>query len=80
MESIQNNNMSLIEAKSLASQIKPEFVRCCPTMDLIAYVTAQERVEVFRFGGQLAYSLHRREPDAKVVSLCWKYNGKPEIS
>lgn len=66
---------SLIEARTHGSQIKPDLVRCCPTMDLIAYVTVDERVDVFRFGGQRAFTLQRKEPNVKVSSVCWKYNG-----
>jgi anaphase-promoting complex subunit 4 len=75
MESSPAAELSLIEAKSFSHQIRPELVRCCPTMDLIAYATVEERVEVFRFGGQKAFNLQRKESNIKVTSLCWKYNG-----
>lgn len=72
---ISESGLSLLEARTHASQIKPDMVRCCPTMDLIAYVTVDERVDIFRFGGQRAFTLQRKEPDLRVSSICWKYNG-----
>jgi anaphase-promoting complex subunit 4 len=72
---VSSDRLSLIEVKSFPGRIKPELVRSCPTMDLIAYVTQDERVEVFRLGGQRAFVMQRRDSDSKVTSLCWKYNG-----
>ena len=72
---LSDTTLSLIEAKTFAHEIRPELVRCCPTMDLIAYVSLDERVEVFRFGGQRAFVCHRKEAHIQVLSLCWKYNG-----
>lgn len=72
---VSDAGWSLLEARTHASQINTDMVRCCPTMDLIAYVTAEERVDIFRFGGQRAFTLQRKEPDLKVTSICWKYNG-----
>jgi anaphase-promoting complex subunit 4 len=75
MNILSETALSLIEAKIFANEIRPELVRCCPTMDLIAYVTIDERVEVYRFGGQRAFVCNRKESDINVLSICWKYNG-----
>jgi anaphase-promoting complex subunit 4 len=75
MESSRAAELSLIEAKTFNHEIRPELVRCCPTMDLIAYATIDERVEIFRFGGQKAFHLQRKDSNFKVTSICWKYNG-----
>jgi anaphase-promoting complex subunit 4 len=44
-------------------------------MDLLAVVTIEERVEVYRISGQRAFGLQRKIQDVKVESICWKYNG-----
>jgi anaphase-promoting complex subunit 4 len=48
----------------------------CPTMDLLAVVTIEERVEVYRLSGQRAFGLQRKIQGVKVESMCWKYNGR----
>jgi anaphase-promoting complex subunit 4 len=75
MDISSEEGLSLIESKTFAQQIRPELVRCCPTMDLVAYVTSEEKVEVYRFGGQRAFMIQRKDGAFQVQSLCWKYNG-----
>ncbi|KAF2423806.1 hypothetical protein EJ08DRAFT_700920 [Tothia fuscella] len=45
-------------------------------MDLVAVVDQNEQVNVYRFGGQRAFGLHRNIPGCGVVCLCWKFNGQ----
>jgi len=49
--------------------------RCCPTMDLVAVLTNDEQLDVYRFNGQRAFGLQRRNSESRVSSVCWKYNG-----
>lgn len=44
-------------------------------MDLVAVVNQDEQLNVYRFGGQRAFGLQRRQGSGKVISLCWKFNG-----
>lgn len=44
-------------------------------MDLVAVVNQDEQLNVYRFGGQRAFGLQRRQGSSKVISLCWKFNG-----
>jgi hypothetical protein len=44
-------------------------------MDLVAVVNQEEQLNVYRFGGQRALGLQRRNPTSTVVSICWKFNG-----
>jgi anaphase-promoting complex subunit 4 len=66
--------VTLIASKTLGETIQSNMVACCPTMDLIAVATTDNKMEVFRFSGQRVFGLHRK--DVSVQSLCWKYNGK----
>ena len=45
-------------------------------MDLIAFVNNDDHLNVYRFGGQRAFGLTRKEGHGKIVSLKWKFNGK----
>jgi len=75
MDSGRSKTMLLIVTKNTTQDIQPQFVRCCPTMDLIAIVTRDERVEVFRLSGQRAFAVQRKAKDVRIESICWKYNG-----
>jgi Anaphase-promoting complex subunit 4 WD40 domain len=81
MSGTGSSTMSLIATKTLAEKIHSNMVACCPTMDLIAVATTDNRMDVYRFSGQRVFGLHRK--DAIIQSLCWKYNGEynpcPEI-
>jgi len=61
--------------KVLPSIIRPHLIACCPTMDLVAVVTQEEQLDVYRFGGQRAFGLKRRSPGASIDTICWKFNG-----
>jgi len=58
-----------------AQPVNLNLARCCPTMDLVAVVTSDEQLDVYRFNGQRAFGLQRKNPESKVSSVCWKYNG-----
>jgi hypothetical protein len=72
------NQATLIAAKTFPTQLQPKLTSCCPTMDLVALATVEERVEVYRFGGQRAFGVQRKEQGVSVESLCWKYNGQAQ--
>lgn len=67
--------LSVIASRTLSQPIYPHLMSFCPTMDLLAVVTHEERVEVHRLNGQRAFGLQRKSQGVKVESLCWKYNG-----
>lgn len=45
-------------------------------MDLVAVITNEEQLDVYRFNGQRAFGLQRKNASSTVSSICWKYNGK----
>ncbi|KAH6121354.1 anaphase-promoting complex subunit 4 [Parastagonospora nodorum] len=62
--------------KILLHPIHPHLFAYCPTMDLIALVTAEENLDVYRINGQLAFSLRRKSEDVCVDAVQWEFNGK----
>jgi len=48
----------------------------CPTMDMLAIVNEDDELEVYRLNGQLAFTRKRKGGDARVDSICWKFNGQ----
>ena len=66
--------LELRAEKVLPTAIRPELLACCPTMDLIALVTVDEQLHVFRFNGQKVFSVTSRKV-ARITQLKWKPNG-----
>lgn len=73
----QNGRQLLQQAeKILLHPIHPHLISYCPTMDLIAVVTDEENLDVFRINGQRAFGLKRKSEDVSVDALQWEVNGK----
>jgi anaphase-promoting complex subunit 4 len=71
--------MLLQAEKTFAQPVRLRLTRCCPTMDLVAVVTNEEQLDVYRFNGQRAFGLQRKNSSSTVSSICWKYNGNMSL-
>ncbi len=76
MASKDDPAMLLQAEKEFAQPVRLNLTRCCPTMDLVAVITNEEQLDVYRFNGQRAFGLQRKNASCTVSSICWKYNGK----
>src|SRR5215469_2309566 len=75
MTSQSGPTMLLQAEKEFSQPINLKLTRCCPTMDLVAVITNEENLDVYRFNGQRAFGLQRKNASSTVSSICWKYNG-----
>ncbi|KAJ4376578.1 hypothetical protein N0V86_006692 [Didymella sp. IMI 355093] len=62
--------------KILLHPIHPHLIAYCPTMDLIAVVTTEENLDVYRINGQRAFGLKRKSEDVTIDTIQWEFNGK----
>ncbi|KAF3041164.1 hypothetical protein E8E12_009334 [Didymella heteroderae] len=62
--------------KILLHPVHPHLIAHCPTMDLIAVVTDEESLDVYRINGQRAFGLKRKNDDVTVDTIQWEFNGK----
>lgn len=62
--------------KILLHPIHPHLIAYCPTMDLIAVVTTEENLDVYRINGQRAFGLKRKSEDLVIDTIKWEFNGK----
>src|SRR5690242_19252979 len=62
--------------KVLLHSIHPHLIAYCPTMDLVAVVTTEENLDVYRINGQRAFGLKRKRDDLIVDTIKWEFNGK----
>ncbi|MCJ1311524.1 hypothetical protein MMC25_005196 [Agyrium rufum] len=68
-------SLNMLGEKILPQHVQPELLTYCPTMDLIALVTADEQTQVFRLNGQRVFSVQKKSPSLKISQLSWKPNG-----
>ena len=69
--------------KSLPAKCKPELLTYCPTMDLIALVTEDDELRVFRLNGQKVFGgsfkgdpyLDEDEGHGEIRGVRWKGSG-----
>jgi hypothetical protein len=62
--------------KILLHPVHPHLISYCPSMDLIAVVTDEESLDVYRINGQRAFGLKRKSGDMRVDAIQWQFNGK----
>ncbi|KAH0286301.1 hypothetical protein KCU62_g6841, partial [Aureobasidium sp. EXF-3399] len=68
--------LPLQSEKALSYTIKPHLLAYCPRTDLLAVVTQDEVIEVYRIGGQRAFVVKRKSPSTVAVGLEWIRDGK----
>lgn len=71
--------LDTLSEKAVQPQINPFHVAYCPTMDLIALATIDEKVHVFRFNGQKVFGVTSKDALAKINQIRWKPNGESDI-
>lgn len=76
MESTSAPTLLQQSEKTLLHPIHPHLIAYCPTMDLIAVVTTEENLDVYRINGQRAFGLKRKNEDVTVDTIQWEFNGK----
>ena len=62
--------------KIIQAGIKASLVAYCPTMDLIALVTVDGKINVYRLSGHKVFGISSKDPLANVTQIKWKPNGK----
>lgn len=71
--------LNTLGEKAVHPTINPNHVAYCPTMDLIALATIDEKVQVFRLNGQKVFVVTSIDPLAKINHIRWKPNGESDI-
>lgn len=71
--------LDTLSEKAVQPKINPLHVAYCPTMDLIALATIDEKVHVFRFNGQKVFGVTSKDALAKINQIRWKPNGENDI-
>ncbi|OAX76966.1 hypothetical protein ACJ72_08740 [Emergomyces africanus] len=79
MDSPHVPQLASVAEKTLASKCKPGSMAYCPTMDLVALISVDERVDIFRLNGQRVfggvYGEGGRGGGGEVRRIRWKGSG-----
>lgn len=67
--------LNLLAHKRVHPAINPQHVAYCPTMDLIALATVDQKVHVYRLNGQDVFGVASKQTGVKVNQIKWKPNG-----
>ncbi|KAM0713815.1 hypothetical protein Q7P37_010777 [Cladosporium fusiforme] len=76
MSDVLPQQLPLFASKSSSAAIKPELSVVCSPHDLIAIVTADGDVAVYRLNGQVAFTIKCKDPgELTVTAAKWKPDG-----
>jgi anaphase-promoting complex subunit 4 len=68
--------MDLLAEKTVHQLVHPDLLAYCPTMDLIALVTKEEQVFVYRLNGQRILGAGQKGAAIQVEKVRWKPTGE----
>ena len=68
-------NLQILSEKILHQAADPDTITYCPSMDLIALVTTDQQVLIYRLNGQRVYGTTQKAGKLRVESIRWKPNG-----
>jgi anaphase-promoting complex subunit 4 len=67
--------LQTVGEKALHQPAHPDLITYCPSMDLIALVTTDQQVFIYRLNGQRVYGATQKTGNLRAESLRWKPNG-----
>ncbi|KAI9852491.1 MAG: hypothetical protein M1838_000585 [Thelocarpon superellum] len=68
--------LTQLSEKVVQQPVRPGLMTYCPTMDLLAVATDEERVYVYRLNGQRVLGLGNKGQTVAIRRLRWKPNGQ----
>jgi anaphase-promoting complex subunit 4 len=69
------SNLQILSEKALHQPADPDLITYCPSMDLVALVTTDQQVFIYRLNGQRVYGATQKAGKLRVERIRWKPNG-----
>ncbi|KAL3419348.1 Anaphase-promoting complex subunit 4 [Phlyctema vagabunda] len=69
-------SLTLLSEKILHHAVNPRLIAYCPSMDLLALVSTDQQVLVYRFNGQRVFGVTQKSGKLRVEDVRWKPNGQ----
>lgn len=70
------SDFEILTEKTLHHTADPALITYCPSMDLVALVTTDQQVLIYRLNGQRVYGATQKAGKLQVASIRWKPNGQ----
>lgn len=67
--------LQVVSEKALHHAAYADLITYCPSMDLVALVTTDQQVFIYRLNGQRVYGATQKAGKLTVESIRWKPNG-----
>lgn len=71
--------LNILAEKLVQPSINSHHVAYCPSMDLIALATVDEKVHVYRLNGQRVFGVVSKPSGPKISQIRWKPNGTNDL-
>ncbi|KAE9379056.1 hypothetical protein N431DRAFT_363885 [Stipitochalara longipes BDJ] len=68
--------LQTVGEKALHQTADPDLITYCPSMDLVALVTIDQQVFIYRLNGQRVYGATQKTGNLRVDRIRWKPNGQ----
>ena len=68
--------LNLLDEEMVQAAINSRHLAYCPTMDMIALGTIDEKVNVYRLNGQKIFSVSTKQLNVRVNCVKWKPDGE----
>lgn len=72
--------LTLLAEKTVQQPVKASTFAYCPTLDLLALATNEEKVYIYRLNGQRVVGTGSKKPGLQVRQIHWKPNGAVRLS
>ncbi len=69
------SDFQVLSEKTLHHTADPTLISYCPSMELVALVTTDQQVLIYRLNGQRVYGTTQKAGNLRVASIRWKPNG-----
>lgn len=73
------SNLQILSEKALHQAADADLITYCPSMDLVALVTTDQQVFIYRLNGQRVYGATQKAGKLRVESIGWKPNGSSDL-
>ena len=72
---MESSVLQSVGEKALHQTADPDLITYCPSMDLVALVTSDQQVFIYRLNGQRVYGATQKTGILRVERIQWKPNG-----
>ncbi len=74
-DDVERPELTLLAEKTVQQPVKASTFTYCPTLDLLALATLEEKIYVYRLNGKRVVGTGSKRPGLQIQQVRWKPNG-----